>query len=134
MSGRHLHLIAVAAILACASGPSNPSDAGIPRSPNIVTSDQLAAANADTGNLYDAILRLRANWLAPHGTMSGSPDAYQYAAVFLDGQQAGGIEALRAIPAYSVASIRYYDITQAGARFGIKAGIGGAIEVTSRVK
>ena len=41
----------------------------------------------------------------------------------------GDINALKSINAYQVGGLRYYDPSQAGGRFGIKAGTNGAIEV-----
>ena len=136
MSVKHLCLIAVAATLGCASG-SGTSERALnaqSRMATVLTYDELASAKADVGTAYDAIARLRPNWLAPHGTMSSNPEANQYATVYMDGQQIGSIESLRRINAYNVAQIRYHDITQAGARFGIRGGMGGVIEVESRVK
>jgi hypothetical protein len=130
MSVRQLYLIGAAAILGCAS---NPSEMGIPKSSSsFVTANDISAAKADNGSLFDALSRLRPNWLVAHGTMSSNPDSNPYAAVFLDGQHYGNVDALRRIPAYHVQSARYYDITQAGARFGIRAGMGGVIEVVTR--
>ena len=130
MSVRQLYLIGVAAILGCAA---NPSEKGIPRSPStFLTANDMVAAKADNGTAYEAIQRLRPNWLAARGPMSSSVESSQYATVFLDGQQFGGIDALRRIPAYHVASMQYHDIPQAGARFGIRGGMGGVIEVVSK--
>ena len=130
MSVRHLYLIGIAAILGCAP---NPSEMGIPKSPSTyLTARDIIDAKADNGSLFDALSRLRPNWLVPHGTMSANREANPYATVFLDGQQYGYVEALRRIPAHHVQSARYYDITQAGARFGIKGGMGGVIEVLTR--
>ena len=42
----------------------------------------------------------------------------------------GDLNALRNIPAYHVGAAHYYDITQAGARFGIRGGASGVIEVS----
>jgi len=130
MSVRHLYLIGVAAILGCAS---NPSEMGIPKSSStFLNANDIITAKADNGTLYDALSRLRPNWLVSHGTMSGSTDSNQYAMIWLDGQQYGTVETLRQIPAYHVQSARYYDITQAGARFGVRGGMGGVIEVLTR--
>ena len=130
MSVRHVYVIGVAAILGCAP---NPAERGIPKTPStLLTATEIVTARAENGSLYDAIMRTRPNWLAAHGQMSSSPDANPYATVFLDGQQFGSIDALRRIQAFHVASARYYDITQAGARFGIKGGMGGVIEVLTR--
>ncbi|HEV2017337.1 MAG TPA: hypothetical protein VGQ98_03405, partial [Gemmatimonadaceae bacterium] len=54
----------------------------------------------------------------------------EHATVFVDGQAYGDINSLRTIPTYHVSDVRYYNITEAGARFGIKGGSGGVIEVT----
>ena len=136
MSVKHLCLIAVAVSLGCASGGSTSERALTAQSKTarVLTYDEITAAKADVGTAYDAIARLRPNWLAPHGTMSSNPEANQYATVYMDGQQIGSVESLRRINAYNVASIRYHDITQAGARFGIRGGMGGVIEVESRVR
>ncbi len=125
---RLFSLIAAVAVLGCASGGANP-----PRNPvrnsTILTSDQMVEANANEGTAYDAVSRLRPNWLVGHGVAT---QGSEYAVVFIDGQQVGGPEALRNIHAFHVADIRYYDITQAGARFGIRGGTGGVIEVRSK--
>ena len=132
MSIQHLYPIAVAVILGCASaaGTSGPP----PRhATNFLTAQEIASANADVNSAYDAIARLRPNWLVPRGAMSTNPDASTYATVYLDGQLYGGIETLRNIAAYHVTDIRYYDVTQAGARFGVRAGTSGVIEVRTNL-
>jgi hypothetical protein len=133
MSVRHLYLIGAAAILGCGPPPPDLSGASaLPKSGTLLTAVEIAAAKADNGTAFEAVQRLRPNWLAARGTMSSNVDASQYATVFLDGQQFGTIDALRRIAAYHVANIRYHDITQAGARFGIRGGMGGVIEVISK--
>jgi hypothetical protein len=138
MSVKHLYPVAVAAIMACAGAPASTSGTlpvgVLPRRPNILTLDEMAAAHADVATAYDAIARLRPNWLAPHGITSGQSNGAgtEYAIVFYDGQQFGDLNSLRNIPAYQVGGIRYYDVTQAGGRFGIRGGSSGVIEVTSK--
>ena len=128
MSVKHLYLIAVAVTLACA--PATPSaTAGIPRRGNVLTADEIAQAYADNASAYDAVARLRPNWLAAHGIAA---QGSEYAAVFLDGQKYGDLASLRSIPASHVGEIRYYDVTQAGGTFGIKGDTGGVIEVKSK--
>lgn len=133
MSVNHLYLLAVAAIIGCAS--SNPEDPPggkpAPIRTSFLTAEEIANTHADLNTAYDAILRLRANWLAPRGSMSSST-TMSYANVFVDGQFQGDVNALRNIPAYYVAEIRYYDVTQAGARYGVRAGTSGAIEVSMK--
>jgi hypothetical protein len=92
----------------------------------------MANTHADVNTAYDAVFRLRSNWLAPHGAASTNSNLSNYATVFVDGQAQGDVTALKSIPAYYVAEIRYYDVTQAGARFGVRAGVTGAIEVSMK--
>jgi hypothetical protein len=127
MSVRHLYLLAIAGVAACASsaGQATPMF----RRGIYLNSAEIANAHADITTAYDAVSRLRPNWLAPHGAMSSNTELTQSAVVYVDGQQVGTVEALRNIPAYFVEEVRYYDVTQAGARFGIKGGTTGVIEV-----
>jgi hypothetical protein len=128
MSLKQLYLIAVAVTLACA--PATPSvTGGFPRRTNILTADEIAAAHADNASAYDAVSRLRPNWLAAHGVAA---HGNEYAVVFFDGQRYGDLASLRNIPAAQVGDIQYYDVTQAGATFGIKGDTGGVIEVRSK--
>jgi hypothetical protein len=133
MAVRHFYLIALVAILGCASGGTSgiSNTVTVPRTANYLTGEEIVTAHASEGTAYDAIARLRPNWLAVHGVAT---QGSEFAVVFVDGQQYGPPEALRNIQAYHVADIRYYDITQAGARFGIKGGTGGVIEVRIRTR
>ena len=132
MSIKHLYPIALAVILGCAT--TNAPSESHAKTTNFLTAQEIIGANADVNTAYDAIARLRPNWLAPRGAMSSNTEATGYATVYLDGQLYGGIEMLKSIAAYHVADIRYYDITQAGARFGVRAGTSGAIEVRTNLR
>ena len=134
MSVKHLYLIAVAAIFGCAPAGGTSGTFTAPRRSNMLTDEEIVAARADITNVYDALARLRPNWLAPHGAMSSNPQASEFAHVFVDGQLYGDIESLRNLQAYHVAEVRYYNVTEAGAKFGIQAGNGGAIEITTKVR
>ena len=128
MSRKLFYLVGMVGVIACASTPSR-QDGSVPaRMGSVLTAEEMVNAHADVGNMYDAVARLRPNWLAPRGTMS-STSGSNYAQVFVDDQAVGDINALRAINAYQVGDVRYYDGSQAGARFGIRAGTNGAIEV-----
>ena len=135
MSVRPLYLVAVAAILGCAPAATT-LRAHVRRAenPKVLTASEIAIAHADANSAYDAIARLRPNWLASHGAMSSDAGVNPFASVWVDGQLYGELSTLRSIPAYQVEDIRYYDITEAGGKFGLRAGTGGAIEVRSRVK
>jgi hypothetical protein len=131
MRVRHLyHLAVFAAIIGCASSgtPGTPTP---PRKGNVLTANEMATAHADVATAYDAVARLRPNWLASHGVTStvSMGAGTDRAVVFVDGQSYGDTNSLRNIQAYQVDEIRYYDVTEAGARFGIRGGSGGAIEV-----
>ena len=137
MSVKYLYLVTLAAILGCAPASNTSGTQGIPgmhRNAKVLTADEIEAAHADVRTAYDAVARLRPNWLASHGAMSSDAGLNPFASVWVDGQLYGELSALRDIPAYQVADLRYYDITEAGAKFGLRAGTGGAIEVRSRVK
>ena len=128
MTVKRFYLAALALVIACASGggPGGPTTG---RRASLLTAVEIADAHADVNTAYDAVARLRPNWLVAHGAMSSNPTATDVAMVFVDGQHVGDTGALRSIQAYQVAVIEYFDVTQAGARFGIRAGAGGAIEV-----
>ncbi len=131
---RHLYLTAVAAILGCAPAGGIPSTMGMPAEPrraDFLTAEEIAAANAHLGTAYDAVARLRPNWLAGHGVAA---QGTEFAAIYVDGQEYGDLKSLRNIQAYHVGDMRYHDITQAGARFGIRGGTGGVIEVRMRTR
>ena len=76
MSVKHLYLAAVLAALGCMSSPNPPSPStGIPRSSTVITADEMAETHADLNSAYDAVARLRPNWLAPHGVTSTGTSA-----------------------------------------------------------
>jgi hypothetical protein len=136
MSVKHLYLVAVAAVLGCASQNLNSgsSPSGVAqKSANYLPFSEIADAHADANTVYDAVARLRPNWLAAHGvTSSTMSTTTEYASVFVDGQFYGDLNTLRNLQAYHVADIRYYDITQAGARYGIRGGSSGVIDVRTK--
>jgi hypothetical protein len=133
MSVKHLYLLGVAAIMACASA-SGTSGTPMARRGIVLTADEIADAHADVNTAFDAVARLRPNWLVAHGVTSAqsSGAGTGYALVYVDGQRYGDLNALRNIPAYHVGDIRYWDVTQAGARFGLQGGSSGVIEVTMK--
>jgi hypothetical protein len=138
MPVRILSLIAVAAILGCAPASSGTagrsSSSTAPRQANLLTADEIAAANADVTNLYDAISRLRPHWLSSRGPTSFITQGTEYAIVFLDGQRHGDLHSLRSIPASEAEDIRYFNVTEAGAKFGLRGGSGGVIEVRMNLR
>jgi len=137
MSIRYLYpLAAVAVAIACAPNPANFDLIDTPtsalRSAEVLTAEEITNAKAEEVTAYDAVSRLRPNWLAPHGVTSFSKPSTAYAIVYVDDQKYGDLNMLRNFKGFQVAEMRYYDFTQAGARFGVAAGNGGVIEVRSR--
>jgi hypothetical protein len=133
MSLKHFYIAAAAAIIGCApaSSVSDESGAPVPRqTPNLLTAWEIFNAHADEVSAYDAVARLRPNWLVAHGMPSFDMRAGELATVFIDGQfQRSGFNALKNVRANEVKEFRYYDVTTAGATFGLQAGGGGAIEL-----
>jgi hypothetical protein len=131
MSVKHVYMVTVAVMIGCAGGKNQSAvDPALrPRNASFLGSTEIITAHADLGTAYDAIARLRPNWLASHGISTFEGRDSELASVFVNGQQYGGLTSLRNIPAYQIADLRYYDVTEAGARYGIKAGTGGAIEI-----
>jgi hypothetical protein len=134
MSLKHFYLAAAAAIIGCAPASRASDDSQVPTvppTPHLLTAWEVASKHGETWTAHDAIARLRPNWLAAHGMSTfDSRGGTEYATVFIDGQwQRSGIDSLRNIPVSHVKDFRFYDVTEAGATFGLQAGSGGAIEV-----
>jgi hypothetical protein len=138
MSIKHLSLVAAAALMGCASGGSSIGTLpdGQARKANILTSVEVSAAHADVVTAYDAVARLRPNWLASHGQTSilSGDGSTEFATIYVDGQPYGDISTLRNIPAYLVTEFRYYNITEAGGKFGLRGGNSGVIEVITNLR
>lgn len=136
MSVKHLYLVAVAVALGCASQNVNSgsSSSGVAqKSANYLPFSEIADAHADASTVYEAVARLRPNWLAAHGvTSTTNSTTTEYATVFVDGVLYGDLNTLRNLQAYHVADIRYYDITQSGAKYGIRGGSSGVIDVRTK--
>ncbi len=138
MSVKHLYPVAaaVAAALACASAApaveSFDTPTTAPRWAEVLTAEEITNTKAEEVSAYEALSRLRPNWLAAHGVTSFSQKGTAYAIVYMDDQKYGDLNTLKNFKAFQVSEIRYYDFTQAGARFGVAAGNGGVIEVKSK--
>jgi hypothetical protein len=104
------------------------------RQANHITAEEILAANVDVLNAYEVIARLRPHWLSSHGPSSLAREGSGYAVVFLDGQQYGDLNSLRSIRGDDVGALRFYSSSEAGARFGLRAGTSGVIEVRMRVR
>ena len=137
MSIKHVYIVVLTGLVGCMSATNPPKDVSVAptastRKSNFLTFDEIAAARADDGNLYVAINRLRPNWMVAHGVAGQGSAGLEFPAVYVDGQQYGDLESLKSLNAYHIGDVTYYDVTQAGARFGIRAGTGGVIDVRTK--
>ena len=115
------------AVIACASaGTSTP---GVRRDPNIITKQEIAAANVSTG--YEAISKLRPMFLKTRGRTTINGQANDYAIVFVDGQRFGDLNSLNNIVASSILEARFLPGTEAVTRYGMEYG-GGVIDIRTR--
>ena len=129
MSGRYfyLYLLAIAAVLACASSGSK---SGMPpTSRSLITNEEIARSRATTA--YGAVEQMRPLWLRSHGQTSLNMPSSQYATVYINKQRYGDITSLQSIPVDQVLEIRYYTPAESVTRFGAD-NVSGVIEVLRR--
>ena len=99
--------------MACATaGTSTPR---VRHDPNLLTQQEIAAANVSTA--YEAISKLRPMFLKTRGRTTINSGANDYAVVFVDGQRFG--------------EARFLPGTEAVTRYGMQYG-GGAIDIRTR--
>jgi hypothetical protein len=94
--------------------------------PNLLTGDQLRETNV--GNVYDALRRLRPQWLRTRGASSiVSPEATE-PVVYVSGIRRGEPRTLQNVNVDQVRSVQFIDARDATTRFGTGHG-GGVIMV-----
>lgn len=94
-----------------------------------ITQAEIIASGAD--DAYEAILRLRANFLTSRGITVMRPNEPSTPAVFVDGLEYGPTSSLKSIPANTIAEIRLYQSGEATLMYG-NAFTSGVIAVTTR--
>jgi hypothetical protein len=102
--------------------------AGAPLSRHVLLGDEIQAAAV--GTAYQAVARLRPEWLQRRGRISRDPAAGAVV-VYLNGMRQGGVSALDAIAADNILDMEYLSSQEATTRFGTGHG-GGAILVHLR--
>jgi hypothetical protein len=116
--------LVLAFALACA--PPATTGKSETRNPNLITKDEITAANVY--NAYDAVRVLRPTFLHSRGpTTLRQPDT-GLPRVYLDHQFYGEIELLRQIDTKSIREIRFYNASEASIKFGL-GNTSGVIEV-----
>jgi len=96
---------------------------------NVITGDQIAAANAETA--YDVIAKYRANFLHSRGPNSILLKQPKEPTVFLDNVEFGTINSLRTIQASNVAEIRFIEGWDAMTKYGSDH-VAGVIQIYTR--
>ena len=125
-----LYLIAFAVSLGCTAA-AVPSSGPTPRRSTFVTAAEIRDANVELGSAYDAIARLRPNWLTHVTETFTNPPRREFARVFVDGRFYGELESLRNFDASQIADVRFYSAAESG-RFGLEGGLSGVIEITTK--
>lgn len=121
-------LLATAA-LGCATGGSSGSQESSSGSFDRIASEELRQIEADNLNAYQAVRRLRSNWLrARSATFDGGRN---YPRVFVDGIEFGELDSLRDINIVDIEEMRFLDAREATTRFGTGY-MGGVIAVDTR--
>ena len=126
-----------ASLAACATTTAHTAGAGdAPRAVRMgngrdpITEADIARINATSA--YDAIVRLRGNFLRAHGVNSVVHVARSARPiVFVDGVEYGSVWELRSIPAGDVREIRYLSSSDAMLRYG-DGYLAGVIQVVTK--
>ena len=122
-------LVAVALLALTACAPPGSTQRTGTRDQNLITLDELA--NVDAATLFDAVNRLRPQFLRSRGVTSLQDPTPRTAVVYLDGQRVGHIEFLERMSPLGVFSVRYMSPVDASSRYGLDHE-GGAILVSTR--
>ena len=102
---------------------------------NVITAAEIVGSHVEVqvSDLYDAIKRLRPEFLRRRTNMPDSPFTESHIIVYVDGVQYGPVETLAMIPMELVSTIRYIRPAEANIRYG-RAHVSGAIEVITTRK
>ncbi|MCJ7630318.1 MAG: hypothetical protein MUO50_18240 [Longimicrobiales bacterium] len=99
----------------CASGGSS-SSSGPQRDPNRISPEELQTL--PPGTAYEAVERLRANWLRSRSSTLSGGGSVNLPRVFVDGRDFGSLDSLRGFHLDSVDEILYMSAADATTRYG----------------
>ncbi len=105
----------ILAVVLLAAGACATGGMGASSSRDMITAEDIAAANVQTA--YDAVQRLQPTWLSARGATSFSGGS-EVADVFVSGVNMGGPDYLKSVQATDVKEMRFYDSGRAATRFG----------------
>jgi len=120
-----LLLLLVLPILACTRASSRPGTGDR----DTITEDEIASSSAV--NAYEAVQRLRGNFLSNRGKTTILGKSSPMPVVYLDGVRYGEVQSLRNISATQVQAIHLYRAYDAQQKYGNDV-MGGVIEVTTK--
>jgi hypothetical protein len=123
-----LSVVAISWLLIACAGAATQRSSGR-ENRNRLTQEQLAATSSE--NLYDAIVKLRPEWVTSRGPTSVTDPTPTMPSVFLGGNMLGRADYLREMRVLDVTEVRYWEAGPASARFGM-GHPRGVIEVTRR--
>jgi hypothetical protein len=120
--------IGLAAFLcaACATAPRSDSSE---TAENRLTTTELLSANARTA--YEAVERLRPQWLNSRGPVSVTDPSPTLPNVYMNGSRIGDIDYLRQVDVIDVGELRFWPPAEASARFGM-GNPRGVIEIVAK--
>ena len=116
-------LLGLLAMTACASGGRGPM-----RSSNVLTREELETVQVSS--VFDAVQRLRPQWLSRPQTPSGMPGSNPVL-VYVDRHHMGTVDELRHITVDQVETLEFVSASDATTRYGT-GNASGIIEVTTR--
>lgn len=123
-------VLALGVVVAAAAACSTTARTGGPSpSRQTLLADEIQSVAATTA--YEAVSRLRPEWLRRRGQISIQDPSAGEVVVYLDGVRYGGPRSLGGIRAEIVQQMEYLDASDATTRFGTGHG-GGAILVRTR--
>lgn len=123
-------IVVALALVAGGGAGCTPKRAAAPpvASHDFIAADELA--HATDLSLYDAIHRLRPNFLKPRGVAAyGAPET-TVLSLYVNGQRMDSIDDLRRINCTEVLTVQFYEPHIANAKFAGHNNSGGAIAVT----
>jgi len=96
---------------------------------NVITADEIQAANASTA--YDLVAKFHANFLRSRGQNSVLLKEPKEPTVYLDNVEYGTVASLRQIPASTIAEIRFIEGWDAMSKYGSNH-VSGVIQIFTR--
>jgi hypothetical protein len=117
------------ALTACASGSGVPPVTPVTLDRSVVTAPELQASR--TAHVYEALQRLRPEFLRTRGPSSIMNPTAMGPAVFVDRAFIGGIEVLADMPLIDVQRIRFLGAWDAATTYG-EGYSNGVLEITTR--